>query len=151
MGFEKYILKQNAYTLLEIIIVIVIISALVSLAIPKYTTTLEKTRLGEGLQIIEALYKAQRAFFFEAGTGAYANTFAQLDVSIPAPNNFNLLTDANLTPPAPPAPAGSLATVTRTGSYSLFVNAAGLITCGPVAFAATCNRIGCRGAGNPCN
>ena len=69
MGFEKYILKQNAYTLLEIIIVIVIISALVSLAIPKYTTTLEKARLGEGLQIIEALYKAQQARFFERRSG----------------------------------------------------------------------------------
>lgn len=136
MGYEKYILKKNAYTIFEIIVVIVIISVLVSLAIPRYSTTLEKARLGEGLQIIEALYKAQRALFFE--TGAYANNLAQLDVTIPAPNNFNALTDANVGP----AP---LATVTRTGSYTLSVNAAGLITCGPAAFAAICNRIGCQG------
>ncbi len=146
MVYEKYILKQNAFTLLELMLVIIIVSTLASLAIPKYTTTLEKARLGEGLQIIEALYKAQQAVLFE--TGGFANTLAQLDVTIPAPNNFNPLNDANLTPPAPPAPAGSIATVTRTGSYSLFVNAAGRITCvGGVA--GTCNRIGC--PGGACN
>lgn len=142
MGYEKHIFKQNAYTIFEIIIVTVIISVLASVAIPRYTTTLEKARLGEGLQIIEALYKAQRAIFFE--TGAYATTLAAIDVIIPTPRYFNPLTNANLG-------AGPLATVTRRGSYTLSVNANGRITCGPVALAAICNQIGCRGAGNLCN
>lgn len=133
MVYGKNILKQNAYTLLEIIIVIIIISAIVSLAIPKYTTTLEKARLGEGLQIMEALYKAQRAFSFE-NNGAFTNNLNLLDVTIPAPRYFGAPIIATLSP---------IATITRIGgSYTLFLNPVGRITCGPLP---TCNRIGCQG------
>ena len=70
--------EQSAFTLIELIFAIVIIGVLASLAIPRYTYTMEKMRLAEGLQILETLRSAQDAYRTETGT--YANDPDLLDV-----------------------------------------------------------------------
>ncbi|OGX41882.1 MAG: hypothetical protein A3G91_05855 [Omnitrophica WOR_2 bacterium RIFCSPLOWO2_12_FULL_50_9] len=136
--------EQSAFTLIELIFAIVIIGVLASLAIPRYTYTMEKMRLAEGLQILETLRSAQDAYRTETGT--YANDPDLLDVEINAPANFALPTVAA---------ADTIATIVRLApaSYTLTIDADGTIKCGGGSPANICAKIGCSGGGanDECN
>lgn len=128
--------RENGFTLMELIFVIVIVSVLATLALPRYSATFEKMRAAEGFQILETLRNAQHAYKTE--TGSYSDTIGALDVDVPAPANFDPVTDADIfTGP------GVIARVVRsTGDYTLSIDEDGVITC--VDGAGTgCDKIGC--------
>ena len=105
--------NKKGFTLAEIAITVVIIGVLASLAIPRMSFVIEKSKLSEGANIVSALLNAQIAHFYEKGV--YATTVAALDVTIPASNNFNAPVDADIT-----ETDTSLVTITRTGgTYKL--------------------------------
>ena len=111
------------FTLAELTIVIIIMGILASIAIPSYRFVIEKSRMGEGLQILEALKNAQMSYFYENRT--YASTIAELDVTFSKPSNFDTITDASVD-----NNAAQLATTSRsTGAYSLSIDDKGIITC----------------------
>lgn len=127
---------RSAFTLIELIFAIVIIGVLASLALPRYTYTMEKMRLAEGLQILETLRSAQDTYRTE--TGAYTNNPALLDVEINAPANFAMPTVAVADP---------IATIVRLApaSYTLTIDADGTIKCSGGSPANICAKIGCSG------
>ena len=85
--FKKVLMiKKNGYTLLEIIFVIIIISVMTSFALPAMTSTFERFRAAEGVQIITALLHAQKAYMQE--TGSYTNDLTDLDITIDNPEYF---------------------------------------------------------------
>jgi len=59
---------RKGFTLLELIIVVIIIGILVSLAIPKFTGTLEKSKCAEALGVMDALKGAQMRYKAEHGS-----------------------------------------------------------------------------------
>lgn len=128
----------KGFTLYEVVFTTILIGILASFAIPRYTMSTERTRLGEGIQILEALHKTQNIYNFE--NNAYTNVLGNLDVSFPtAPKNFD-----NLAVDIPPNPLGS---VRRIGAlYTLTINVAGTITCADGAGnTGICQKMGCTG------
>ena len=141
MSYEKRI-NHGGFTLNEIIVVTVILGTLISLAIPRFTSTSEAVKVGEGFQILQSLLQAQKSFNFE--TGAYADDKAKLDVVIPNSSNFDVgsIVIRLATP---------LASISRIGgTYTLSISDTGVITCTPIT-PGICNQIGCTGAGGTCN
>jgi prepilin-type N-terminal cleavage/methylation domain-containing protein len=122
-GFSNFrkatVNNTNGFTLAEVIITVVILGILAALAIPNLSASIERTRSGEGVQILNSLLSAQRIYFFE--NGSYAAALSSLDVEIPAPANFAAPTVANN--------ANQVATIVRTGSYRLCVNTLGTLSC----------------------
>ena len=81
-------IKERAFTLTELIIVLVIIGVLASIALPRYQVTIEKMRSAEGVNILTALLGAQKRYAAE-NDGDYTSNRGDLDVTIPASANFN--------------------------------------------------------------
>lgn len=115
--------NSNGFTLAEVIVTVIILGILVSLAIPNLSNSVERTRSGEGIQILNSLLSAQRIYYFE--NGSYAAALVNLDVEIPAPANFAAPTVANN--------ANQVATIVRTGSYRLCVNSGGTLSCANIS------------------
>jgi prepilin-type N-terminal cleavage/methylation domain-containing protein len=130
---------RKAFTLMEMMVSVLVLGVLASLALPKYTTAVEKVRSAEGFEILEALLKAQKSFFFENQTYA-GPPLTNLDITIPPVANFAAPTIAN------PGPLGGIvAQIVRNGpSYTLRITDTGAISCTGGA-AGLCARIGCPG------
>jgi type IV pilus assembly protein PilE len=69
--------SNSGFTLLEILIVLIIIGALAALAIPAYTTTVEKSRKQEAFQALSALRESQLRY--RMGNATYSATYTALD------------------------------------------------------------------------
>jgi type II secretory pathway pseudopilin PulG len=117
--------------LIEIIAVVIIVGILASLALPRMTSTFERFRAAEGIQIITALLHAQKAYRQE--TGSYTNVLANLDITIDNPRYFTPLV----------ANANPIAGATRTGNaYTLNMSDVGVITCTDGVGPFTCANAG---------
>ena len=129
----KIHITEKGFTLIEIMTTLVIISVLVGLALPRYLIMVEKFRAKEGEQVLIALYGAQKRFSLE-NAGTYANALDDLDIEPRSSPYFNALTDADIS-------SSPLAQTTRTGSYTLSINNAGIIACSGGA-TGLCTKIG---------
>ncbi len=84
--------NKKALTLMEMIVVILVIAVLASLALPKYTSVMERMRSREGADILMAIYMAQKENHRETGNYHKANLAAlntDLDVTISTANHFS--------------------------------------------------------------
>jgi prepilin-type N-terminal cleavage/methylation domain-containing protein len=69
--------RRNAFTLIELLIVVVIIGILAAIAIPKFTNTKGKARLAAIKTDLKNLATAQEAYLFDNGT--YADAVGKLN------------------------------------------------------------------------
>jgi prepilin-type N-terminal cleavage/methylation domain-containing protein len=115
-------LNAKAFTLLEIIIVLIVLGAVAALALPRYDTTVEKLRSKEGANLLPAVLAAQKRYQLDNGT--LATDISQLDITFPAIEYFN-------TPQI--VVTGGGATIQRNGAapknYTLQITANGVISC----------------------
>ena len=88
---------KNAFTLVELLVVVLIIGILTSIAIPMYESAVDKSRWSTLLTPAKALQTAQAAAFLE--TGGYAEQADALVVSLPGESQDNtyILPDAQYT------------------------------------------------------
>ena len=118
---KKRTYPRNGYTLMEIIITVIILGVIVSLAVPNYTMSVEKTKAAEGAQMLEALLNAQRRYQIEYGV--YANDLNNLDIEFTAgTNNFNM-------PTLSTNPSQLASIERRNGDYILSIDSQGSIVC----------------------
>lgn len=111
--------KITAFTLIEIIVVVVILSVLTSLALPRHLITLERSRAQEGKQTLLAVFQSQKRFF--ADNGFYTDALTNLDITISTSAYFQAPVANNSSP---------IAQITRNGgSFRLDINSDGTITC----------------------
>ena len=116
--------SNQGYTLIEIIVTIIVLGVIVSLAIPNYTMSVEKTKAAEGAQMLEALLNAQRRHLIEYNDYAEGTDINQLDLDIefgPSTGNFEA--------PAVSKQTTKVASIKRVGQYRLFIDADGKIYC----------------------
>ena len=115
------------FTLLETIVVIIIIGTIAALAIPRYFSATEAVRSREGVGILIALLGSQNRYSLE-NAGAFTNTLANLDITIPGSPNFNA---PNVF--AAVNPGDDAANIQRSGgpygTYTLTISRAGTVTC----------------------
>jgi type II secretory pathway pseudopilin PulG len=86
---KKTDLKMQGYTMVEITVAFIVMSVMVSLAIPRFTTTMERYRSNEGVMVLNQLLFAQHMAGVDIAEGRIINySLATLDVQIPNMDNF---------------------------------------------------------------
>lgn len=135
-------LDKKGFTLIELIFAVVIIGILAALAIPRFSSTIEKSRTAEAINTLETLRNAQEVYKLE--NGAYTDTRRNLDVTIPASRNFEAPNVSDTPDP--------LASIRRNASgydYTLTIDIDGTVRCAGTAPANICTKLGC--PGDVCN
>lgn len=122
-----------AFTLLEIIIVVIILGILASLLLPKYHIAVERVRSAEGVNILENILNSERRWATD-NNNTFTNDINNLDVSYSTWGNFNpiIATDFPGTLPAP-GDNSELVQIRRNAAapfdYILHITATGVISC----------------------
>ena len=78
-------MKNHAFTLVEVLIVILIIGVLAAIAYPQYSRAILRSRFTQMKTAIKAIYDAQERYYLSNGT--YAERFDELDLEL---GTFNL-------------------------------------------------------------
>lgn len=138
----KKIKEVSAYTMTEILTVVIVASVLLVLVLPRITDRVRKTQVVEGIKILTAVREAQSVFFYE--NQDHASNPNQLEIDISTMGHFQNL--AIFAPgdgciaECPKGPDDSC--VGATGeytaslehnelSYSLYACATGEVVCSP--------------------
>jgi len=79
---------KKGFTLLELLIVVIIIGILATVALPQYTTTIEKARSAEAVINVGAIRLALDRYWYQIGALPANNNFLSLDI-----DNPNLVTN----------------------------------------------------------
>ena len=72
---------KKGFTLVELLVVVLIIAILAAVALPQYTTAVERSRATEALTLMAAISESVQRYRFHQGV--WPTTFDQLDVDIP--------------------------------------------------------------------
>ena len=72
--------KKKGFTLIEILVVVIIIGALSSIAVPGYMRSVEKSKAANPMANLSTIAKAQNAY--RMGTEHYTNDVGNLDISL---------------------------------------------------------------------
>lgn len=68
--------RKKGFTLIEVLVVVIILGALAAAAVPTYHKIIRKSRVSDGLHVLEMLANAQDKYFIE--NGFYAQNITQL-------------------------------------------------------------------------
>ena len=127
--------QKKAFTLLEVMVVIVIVGVLVVSALVNYSGVVERQKAEEGKHVLQLLFRAQK--IYKLDNVNFTNNLANLDITVPGLKYFLTPTVSN---PANPVTT-PIATITRIGDiYRLGINSEGVISCGLTNNG--CNAIG---------
>ena len=89
-------MNKSGFTLIEMLIIVLIIAVLSSIALPKYTRTVERARATEAFGNIQQVDDAVYAFYTERQT--CPTKFSQLSITLPVTSDLsNTVTIKNFT------------------------------------------------------
>jgi type IV pilus assembly protein PilE len=74
-------INKKAFTLIEMLVVVLIIGILAAIALPQYEKAVEKSRAAEALSVMKTIKQAQEVYLLI--TDNYTTDFAELDVTLP--------------------------------------------------------------------
>ena len=115
--------RFRAFTIIELVVVVIIVGALAAVAIPRLATSRESAFFSEAVRALQLMYAAEARYAIDHGV--FNATCTNLDVDV-TPRNFA----------APNCNTGSVAGnigIARSGSsvysYTLYVSTTGVYTC----------------------
>ena len=132
-GLEKVNKNKMAFTLTELMIVIIVIGVLASMALPQYTVSVERVRSAEGVNILESVLNSEQRWATDNGN-TFTNNIANLDVTYSTFGNFSAIIASDF-PGILPAPGvnSELVRIRRNAAspfdYTLHITATGTISC----------------------
>lgn len=104
--------KKHGFTLIEMTIVVVIISILVSIALPRYFIAVEQSRAAESASILKAIYEAQQRYLL--ANNEWADVPTNLDITVNMTSlYFNFAINTAAVPPPTNTIDQILVTATR--------------------------------------
>lgn len=74
---------NKGFTLIELLVVVLIIGVLSAVALPQYTTAVEKARATEALTLMSSIRQAAERYQLQKDVWPTANNFAVLDIEVP--------------------------------------------------------------------
>ncbi|MGB0952594.1 MAG: type IV pilin protein [Planctomycetota bacterium] len=80
--------KKAGFSLVELTIVVVILGVLATFAVPRFMSSVEKTKASEAFSYLAQIESAQGRY--NAENGIYATTTSALDLEIDNPEFFNI-------------------------------------------------------------
>lgn len=80
--------KKGGFTLVELAVVVVIIGVLAAFAVPRFMSSVERSKAAESFNYLTAIQTAQERY--HARNGEYAATINDLDAEIAAPAYFTV-------------------------------------------------------------
>ena len=84
-------MKNQAFTLIEVLIAVLIIGILAAIAVPQYQIAVAKTRFASLKDLVNKIVEAQE--YHHLLKGSYAKKFEDLDIQLP-PNKLNTSTQS---------------------------------------------------------
>jgi len=81
-------IKKNGFTLVELAVVVVIIGVLAAFAVPRFRSSVERSKAAEAFNYLSAVQAAQERYHARQST--YAEDLAELDIQLSAPKYFSL-------------------------------------------------------------
>ena len=80
-------MKNKAFTLIEVLIVVLIIAILAAIAVPQYKKAIYKSKFTSIIPIVENIAKAEDIYFIS--NGVYTKSLEDLDIELP---EFSIVT-----------------------------------------------------------
>jgi prepilin-type N-terminal cleavage/methylation domain-containing protein len=80
--------SRKGFTLVELAVVIVIIGVLAAFGVPRFMTSVERSKAAEAFNYLSAVRSSQERY--QAREGTYASDITTLDISFPAPTYFTV-------------------------------------------------------------
>ena len=74
-------MKNKAFTLIEVLIVVLIIGILAAIAVPQYKKAVELAKTKNAWALLNSVYEAQQRYYL--ANGKYAAQFDMLDIAVP--------------------------------------------------------------------
>ncbi len=118
----KTIAQEKAFTLIEIMVVVIIIGVMAAFGVPAYQNAVERQIASEGISLLTAIRGSQERYRID--NGAYTATIGDLDITIPASANYDTITALD------GSTGGYVGQVGRsTGTYILAITNTGTVGC----------------------
>ena len=80
--------KQSGFSLVELTIVVVILGVLATFAVPRFMSSVEKTKASESFSYLANIESAQARY--NAERGLYADSTSKLDIDLDTPEFFDV-------------------------------------------------------------
>jgi len=80
--------KQSGFSLVELTIVVVILGVLATFAVPRFVSSVEKTKASEAFSYLANIESAQARY--NASSGRYARKVSDLDINLAKPEFFRV-------------------------------------------------------------
>jgi prepilin-type N-terminal cleavage/methylation domain-containing protein len=80
--------NRKGFTLVELAVVVVIIGVLAAFAVPRFLSSVERSKAAEAFNYLSSVQASQERYHARQGT--YASDLAELDIKLPAPKYFSV-------------------------------------------------------------